>query len=113
MADITDPKLISWSNSRARPLADKMTSLLAALLAYQADYAAQSISATITADGAANNIGDGYATDGRNAVTGTMLVNFKAAVDQVVTAMNVTLVSGVGATVASVENGIQVNGSSR
>ena|ERR1019366_113562 len=113
MADITDVQLITFSNVRVRTIADQMTSLLTKLLAFQADYAAEGISALVTADGGTNKIGDGYTVDGRQPITGNQIVNLKAAIDQMVTAMNVTLVSGVGATVASIQNGIQVNGSSR
>lgn len=112
MADSTDPQLILWDNQRARTLADATEIYLNVLLAYQSDYAAQGIAARATTAGA-NNIADGYATDGRQPVTGTKIINQKAAVDQAVTALNSTLVSGVGTTVKSIMDGIQVNGTPR
>ena len=111
MADIIDPLVIGWDNNRARPLCDTLTRTLAALLAYQADYAAYSIAAAVTADGATNKIGDGYAVDGRQPITGTQLQNLIAGINQVVTAWNTTLVTGVGTTAAAIVQGIQVNGS--
>lgn len=108
---ITDVLVVNWANQRARPLADKLVSLYYSLLSYQNDYAAAGIGAAITADLTTGNIVDGSATDGRTPITGTSLVNLAAAISQVMTAINVTLVTGVGATVVSVSNGIQVNGS--
>ena len=115
MALITDPVVIGFSNNRARTIADSMTELLSKLLAWQADYAAMGIAAKINADaaGAGSNLQDGSPADQRLPVSGTTLINFKAAIDQLVTAWNVTAVAGVGTTVAAVENTIQVNGSPR
>ncbi len=90
-----------------------MTSLLNKLLAYQADYAAQGISAKITAAVNTNLIADGSEMDGRSRITGLQIQNLTAALTQLVTAWNVTAVLGVGTTVAAIENGIQVNGSPR
>jgi predicted DNA-binding transcriptional regulator YafY len=112
MPDSTDPVLVNWSNTRARPLADATEIFLAKVLAYKDDYVAQGIAAAASTAGA-EKIADGYASDGRVSVTGTKLANFKAAVDQMATALNVTLVSGVGATVKAVADGIQVNGTPR
>ncbi len=121
MAFITNAQVINWDNQRARTLADAMTFLLAKLIAYQADYAAQGINAAIVADAAGSTavIADNPANpaaqpnDGRQPVTGTSLQNFIAGINQLVTAWNVTAVSGVGTTVAAIQNGIQVNGSLR
>jgi hypothetical protein len=113
MADISNPQVVTWANERARTIADQMTALLDRLLAYQADYTAQGIAALIIAAGSANNIGDSAVSDGRQIITGNSVLNLKAAIDQLVTAWNVTAVPGVGATVSAVQNGIQVKGSSR
>lgn len=112
MPNITDVQVVKWANERARTLADQMTALYAHLVAYQADYAAQGIAAKIVAAGASNPVGDGAETDGRPVITGTMLTNFKAAVDQLKTAYDAA-VTGVGSSVAVIQNGIQVNGSPR
>jgi hypothetical protein len=113
MADITDPQVVSFANQRARTIADKIVALQYALTAYQADYAAQGISAKITAAGTTGNVADGAANDGRSIITGTQVINQKAAVDALITAIGTTLVSGVGASALAINNGIQVNGSPR
>jgi hypothetical protein len=112
MADVTDVQLVLWSNTRARTISDNLTIINNALLAYKTDYTAQGISTKAVA-ASGNNIADGYATDGRQPITGTKLINLKAALDQLDTAINTTLVSGVGATPASIIAGLQVNGSDR
>jgi len=112
MPNITDVQVVKFSNERARTLADKMTALYADLVAYANDYAAQGIAAKIAAAGAANNVGDGADVDGRPIITGTSLVNFKAATLQLQTSYE-TNVSGVGSPITTVQNGIQVNGSPR
>ncbi|HEV3339594.1 MAG TPA: hypothetical protein VG125_04540 [Pirellulales bacterium] len=111
-ADSTDVQLVAWNNNRARTIADATEQFYAKILAYQTDYVAQGIGAKATTAGA-NNIADGYATDGRQPVTGNQLINLKAAIDQMVTALGVTNVAGVGTPVKSVADGIQVNGSAR
>lgn len=117
MAQITNNQVISWSNNRARTLADQMVGMMNKIIAYQTDFAAQGIAAAINGDtaGASSVINDGSGAtgDGRNPVTGTTLINFKAAIDQLVTAWNVTNVAGVGSPVSAVQNLIQVNGSLR
>ena len=113
MADITDPQIVAWDNQRTRTLADKLTAFIAAAQAYQADYAAYGIAAKILAAGGTNNIADGYATDGRQAITGNQVINFKAAIDQLVTNATTVAVTGVGATPAAVAQAIQVNGTPR
>jgi hypothetical protein len=112
-ADITDPKAIIWDNVRARTLSDQIVILYNKLKAYQTDYASQAINAAIVADGASNNIGDGYTSDGRQAVTGTQIQNLKACIDQIVTALDTTNVTGVGTPPMTTVNQIQVNGSLR
>jgi hypothetical protein len=115
MADITNVQVVRFSNERARTMADAIVSLSAKVDAWLADWTAQAISAAITADsaGASANVADGSETDGRQRVTGTELTNFRAALIQVQTALTTTLVSGVGATVKAIADGIQVNGSAR
>jgi hypothetical protein len=113
MADITDVKIINWDNQRARTIADQIVILYNKLKAYQTDYAAQTINASIVADEATNNIGDGYTSDGRQAVTGTQIQNLKACIDQIVTALDTTNVTGVGTPPMTTVNQIQVNGSPR
>lgn len=112
MADITDAQVVRWSNERTRTLADAMAALYAAVVAYNADWAAQGISARITAAGASNNVGDGSAVDGRSIITGTNLQNFKAAITQLQTSFE-TNVTGVGAPITTLQNQIQVNGTPR
>jgi hypothetical protein len=113
MPDTIDSLISNWSNQRARPLADSMTRMLTALQAYQADWAAFGLNAAVVAAGNTNKIGDGYTVDGRQPVTGLQLQNFKAAIDQLVIAWNVTAVTGVGATPQAIQQAIQVNGSAR
>jgi hypothetical protein len=116
MATITDPRVINWSDTRARTLADATEQFVAKLLAYQADYAAQGIAALVTAGGATNLVGDSSVTgpDGRQQVTGNAIgANFIAAVNQMATALNTTLVTGVGVTVKGIMDGVQVNGTPR
>ena len=111
MADVTNALLVSWDVNRCRPLANQMTQMLAALQAWQADYAAYGIVAAITAAGSTNNIGDGYEVNGWAPITGTQIENLQAGITQLVTAWNTTLVSGVGATVQSIQQSIQNAGS--
>ena len=115
MADITNPQIVVFSNERARVMADHLVRFSAEVDAWLTDYAAQGIAAAITGDanGASANIGDGSATDGRQRVTGTEIVNLRAGLLQVQTALTSTLVSGVGTTAKSIADGIQVNGSVR
>jgi len=96
-------------------MADAIEQFSAKVDAYITDYNAQGITALATADqaGIGANISDGYAVDGRQPVTGTELVNLRAAVLQLQTALTTTLVSGVGTTVKAIADGIQVNGSAR
>lgn len=115
MAEITNPQVVTFANERARTMADTVVRLSAQVDAWLADYTAQGIAAAITGDaaGSSSNIGDGSATDGRQRVTGSEIINFRAALLQVQTALTTTLVSGVGATVKAIADGIQVNGSVR
>ena len=112
MADYSDVQLTTFTNGRTRTLADQLVSILIKLQAYQSDYVAQSVAVRATAAGA-NNLADGYVTDGRQPITGTQVGNFKACVDQIVTAMATTNVIGVGSPISTTVNAIQVNGSSR
>jgi len=115
MADITNPQIVVFSNERARAMADHLVRFSAEVDAWLTDYAAQGIAAAITGDanGAGANIADGSATDGRQRVTGTKIINLRAGLLQAQTALTSTLVSGVGASVKAIADGIQVNGSTR
>ena len=106
----TNLQLNAWADARTRTIADKLIQFKSVVDAYLTDYAAQGIAAAITADGASNTMG---VQDSRAAVTGTQIINQRAALLQVQTAINTTLVSGVGATVAAINDAIQVNGSPR
>jgi len=109
MPNSTNPQLNTFSDQWYRVLADQGEIFLQAALNFQAAYAAGGIASLAAAD-SANTIGNGIPADGRPLVTGTNLTNFKAAVDQVVTAMNSTLVPGVGTTVKAQLDIGQVNG---
>ncbi len=110
MSASANVQLNQWADSRARVIADKLTQLRYMIDAYLSDYAAQGIAAAITADGIANLMGS---QDGRTAISGTQIVNQKAAILQIQIAMETTPVSGVGATVAAINDAMQVNGSPR
>ena len=121
MANIENALVISWANSRARPLCDAILNLYQQLTQFQADYAGFGIAAAITGDpagatakiddgsvpGGTNTLGNGVG-DGRQNVTGTQMQNLIAAVNQLVTATGTTLVSGVGATPVAIAQGIHV-----
>ena len=96
MADVTNPQLVLWANQRVRPLVNKLQNILLSAQQFQTDYANQSISSQITTAGGANLMADGSDVDGRPRVSGTQIQNLKAAIDQIVTAMATTNVSGVG-----------------
>lgn len=115
MANITDNRVITWSDQRARTIADSLVQLYNKLLAYQTDWAAQGINALIVAGGNTNLIGDSSvtATDGRQQVTGLTEQNLIACINQIVVAMGTTNVAGVGTPPTTTLNLIQVNGSSR
>jgi uncharacterized membrane protein YjgN (DUF898 family) len=113
MAEITDPQVVLFANDRTRSAADKMEILYSILLAWQADYVAQGIAAKIVTAGASNIIADGSEIDGRQRITGNSIINLHAALTQLLTAWDTTLVTGVGATVKAVTDGIQVNGTPR
>jgi hypothetical protein len=110
MANIENAQVIAWSNNRARTLADKLTAAYYAAKAYQTDYAAGGIAAAMAAADNADVVLDGSAQDGRTPVTKLKIINFLAAINQIVTSWE-TNVSGVGSPVTTIENGIQVNGS--
>ncbi len=104
--------LNKWADERVRTIADRITALSYVLDAYLAEYTSQGIAAAISSDGAANTFGANQG-DGRALVTGTQIINQRAAILQLQTAMSTTLVSGVGATVKAINDPIQVNGSPR
>lgn len=110
MAASLNPQLNNWADDRARKLADLLTRGRYAMDAHKVDYGAAGIAALATADGVSNTVG---AQDTRIPITNTQLINLKAAIDQLQTAFEVTLVPGVGATVAAILDAMQVNGSPR
>jgi hypothetical protein len=110
MAASSNAQLNAWADNRARVIADKLTQLRYAVDAYLTDYAADGIAALISSDGASNLMGT---QDSRIPISGTQILNLKAALLQVQVAMETTAVSGVGTTVAAVCDAIQVNGSPR
>ena len=108
MALITDPLIINWDNTRVRPMCDAIVAMNLKITQYMADYAAQGIAAAIATDGATEFVADGSLVDGRAPITGTQIVNLEAALSQLSTALNTTLVSGVGTTVAGIVNAMHV-----
>ena len=110
MPNITDPLVVTWANTRARTISDKIVALQYAMNAYVTDYANSGIAAALTADGATGSITDGSATDGRTPVVGTDLQNLIAGINQIVTAFN-TNITGVGSPITTVAGKWQVNGS--
>lgn len=113
MADIVSPQVVHFCNERVRPMADQVERFCSMLDAWLTDYGAQGIATLIAAEGASNNVGDGSDIDGRQRVTGTEIINLRAGLLQAQTALETTLVSGVGTTVKAIADGIQVNGSVR
>jgi hypothetical protein len=115
MANITDPRVITWSDQRGRTISDSIERLYYDLIAYQTDWAAQGINALIVAAGNTNLVGDTSVTgpDGRQQITGLALQNLLAAINQIVTAIGTTTVTGVGATPKAIVDGIEVNGTPR
>ena len=110
MPDITNPQIIAFANERVRTIADKVTELRYAIDSYLNDYAAQGMAALIVTAGGANTIPE---TSGRSIITGTQILNQKAAILKLQPNFEADLVSGVGATVAAINDAIQVNGSPR
>lgn len=108
MAASQNAQLNKFTEDYYRPLADEFEKFLRRCQNFQAAYAAQSISSAAVAD-SANTIGQNQG-DGRQLLTGLNLTNFKAAIDQTVTAMATTLVSGVGTTAKAQADLAQVNG---
>jgi hypothetical protein len=117
MAAITDEVVVRFCDERVRQIADHLERISYELTAWQADYAAQTIAARIAGAAAGDVVNQMDAaaggTDGRNPITKTTLINFKAAIDQVATAVNTTAVSGVGTTAKACFDSCQVNGSPR
>jgi hypothetical protein len=112
MANIVDPLVVNWANTRARVLADKIMALSYALTAYQADYASAGMATAVITDGATNLIQDGSAVDGRTPVVGTDLQNLIAGVNQIVTQFATNIV-GVGSPITTIAGKWQVNGTPR
>ena len=109
MAENTDAQVIAWANQRLRPIANEVEKLKYMLDAYINDYGAQTIVSLINQAGASLIIADGSDSDGRPQVTGTMVINAEAAFLQLQTAINTTLVTGVGSTVHTILSAIQTN----
>lgn len=106
----TNPQINAWADTRARTIADKVVQLRYAIDAYLIDYAAGGIATLIGNDGGGNLVG---VQDSRVPITGTQVINQKAAILALQTALEVPLVAGVGATAAAINDAIQVNGSPR
>lgn len=113
MPETTDPQVVDWANTRARPICDAIRRLDELINSYKVDWAAGGISALITTAGPSQLIADGSAIDGRVRVTGLTIQNLKACLDQMQTAMDTTNVTGVGSPPMTTVNAIQVNGGSR
>lgn len=109
----TDPQVVKFANERARTMADKLSLLHYEIEAWLANWTSQSISAQITAAGAEEVIDDGSSADGRAPITGTQLINMRAGLLQLQTALDTTAVSGVGAAPFAIVDAIQVNGTPR
>lgn len=105
-----NPQLNAWADERVRTIADKLIQLKYVIDAYVSEYTTKGIAAAITADGVANLFGQ---QDSRTPITGTQIINQRAGLVQLQTAINTTLISGVGATNAAVNEPIQVNGTPR
>jgi hypothetical protein len=108
---IVNPQVVRFSNEKVRTIADRFVSAYYALLDTQATYTANGIAALINAEGASGTIEDGSAVDGRSRITGIAVINNNAALTQLKTALDTTLIPGVGTSVMALLNTIQVNGS--
>lgn len=109
----TNPALNAFADERVRPLADLVTELRLKIDSYLTDHDAYGITTMISNDtpsGAADLMGT---QDSRIPITGTQILNFRAAMVKLQANIETDLVSGVGATAACVCNAIQVNGSNR
>lgn len=103
-------QLNKWADERTRTLCDSLEKMFLVIDSYLTDYAAQGISTLVTTDGAANSMG---AQDGRVPISGLQITNLRAGLLQIQLAAETTLVTGVGATVKSIVDAMQVNGSVR
>ena len=99
MTEDTNAQVIAWSNGRMRPIVNAIDAVCFQIDQYITDYGTQGIAALINQVGAGEIIQDGSDTDGRPQVTGTQIENLEAALLQLQTAAETTLVSGVGVTV--------------
>lgn len=113
MADITNAQVVRFSNERCRTLADTFVHSYYALLSFQSDYSALGIAALLASSSGTDVVVDGSLTDGRIPVTKNSIVNMSATIAQIKTALDTTLVPGVGVSAMAVLNTIQVNGSVR
>jgi hypothetical protein len=113
MADIVNPQVKLHSNKYVRTVVDRFVASYYALISCQGDYTGQGIAAKINAEGASNFIADESETDGRPRATGTAVINTNAALTQLKTAMDTTLIPGVGTTIMALFSTLQVNGAPR
>ena len=110
MADITNLVVVNFSDRRVRSVADKLAALHYVIEAWLADYGSLAIAAKLTAGGMANLVAQSTG-DTREPITGTQIVNVRAALLQIQTALDTTVVSGVGSPPFTIVNAIQVSGS--
>lgn len=112
MAEITNPQIVTFSNEAGRVVSDKLAAVLVACQTFQTGWAAKGLAAAINSDpaGPASLISDGSATDGRTRVSGNDLLNLSASINAIVTALNVTVVVGVGTPPSTQFNKFQVHG---
>jgi len=73
--DITDPQVVAFTNSQARPAADKMTQAYWQMKKFVENYNTGNIGTLITNAGSANLVADGSKTDGRTPITGGDIFN--------------------------------------
>jgi len=100
-------QLNSFADNTVRTLADTLERAMLAADAFLTEYNAQNISTLINTDGITNLMGT---QDGRFPITGTQIINMKAGVVQFQTACETTLVPGVGTSLKTIIDAIQVNG---
>ena len=110
MAQSVNAQLNLFADENYRSLADATEIYYAKLAGFITRYNSGGIGALASAD-AANYLSQTPSPpDGRPLVTGTNLINFKAAMAQIKLAMDTTLVSGVGTTALAQADIAQVNG---
>lgn len=113
MSQIVNPLTVRWANERVRTICNNVMQLKYVIDAYVADYGTIGLNAAIVAEVASGIVVDGSSYDGRTPITGVDIQNLQAALLQMQTALNTTLVSGVGNPVAIIVGKIQTTGSPR